>query len=128
MAVAVSAHYHAALTPYLIRAADPLSHKAGSYGGQGVWHGSYRFMENGCAVFSRKAKAPCGAMIRRILLQVGVNLALVIAIFFSGGYFAARIGAWLSDVGDGCQPAEALIWGAALLLSLPFLIAAIASS
>lgn len=37
------------------------------------------------------------AMIRRILLQVGVNLALVIAIFFTGGYFAGRIGNWLSE-------------------------------
>lgn len=32
------------------------------------------------------------AMIRKILLQVGVNLALVIAIFFADGYFAPRIG------------------------------------
>jgi CPA2 family monovalent cation:H+ antiporter-2 len=31
--------------------------------------------------------AMLAAMIRRILLQVGVNLALVIAIFFSGALF-----------------------------------------
>ncbi|MNJ53786.1 hypothetical protein D3C77_491960 [compost metagenome] len=48
----------------------------------------------------------------------------MVAIFFSGGYFAAQIGEylgeWISDVGQQ----KALIWGAALLLSLPFLIAA----
>ena len=64
------------------------------------------------------------AMIRRILLQVGVNLALVIAIFFSGGYFAGRIGDWLSEWVSDIGQQKAMIWGAALLLSLPFLIAA----
>ena len=64
------------------------------------------------------------AMIRRILLQVGVNLALVAAIFFSGGYFAYRISAWLSGWISDTGQHKALIWGAALLLSLPFLIAA----
>jgi CPA2 family monovalent cation:H+ antiporter-2 len=64
------------------------------------------------------------AMIRRILLQVGVNLALVVAIFFSGGYFAARIGEYLSEWLPDLAQQKALIWGAALLLSLPFLIAA----
>ena len=63
-------------------------------------------------------------MIRRILLQVGVNLALVIAIFFSGGYFASRIGAWLAEWVSDVSQQKAVIWGAALLLSLPFLIAA----
>jgi CPA2 family monovalent cation:H+ antiporter-2 len=39
--------------------------------------------------------AMLAAMIRRILLQVGVNLALVIAIFFAGAYFAGRMaGIW----------------------------------
>lgn len=57
-------------------------------------------------------------------MQVGVNLALVIAIFFSGGYFAGRIGEWLSEWVADVSQQKALIWGAALLLSLPFLIAA----
>jgi len=68
--------------------------------------------------------AMLAAMIRRILLQVGVNLALVIAIFFSGGYFAERIGNWLSEWVSDASQQKAVIWGAALLLSLPFLIAA----
>lgn len=50
-------------------------------------------------------------MIRRILLQVGVNLALVVAIFFSGGYFAARIGEYLQDWISDPSWQKALIWG-----------------
>ena len=64
------------------------------------------------------------AIIRKILMQVGVNLALVIAIFFAGGYFAPRISRYLQ--GWILEPSwqKGMIWGAALLLSLPFLIAA----
>jgi CPA2 family monovalent cation:H+ antiporter-2 len=64
------------------------------------------------------------SMIRKILLQVGVNLALVVAIFFCGAYFAERIGEYLSEWVDEVGQQKAWIWGASLLLSLPFLIAA----
>jgi CPA2 family monovalent cation:H+ antiporter-2 len=64
------------------------------------------------------------SMIRRILLQVGVNLALVIAIFFTGAFFAGRLSIWMQDWISDPSWQKALIWGGALLLSLPFLIAA----
>lgn len=53
-----------------------------------------------------------------------LNMALVAAIFLGSAYFVdalgARIAAWIIDV----QIQKAAIWGWALLLSLPFLIAA----
>nr|WP_272903847.1 cation:proton antiporter [Pseudomonas petrae] len=123
VAVAVSA-ITTLLTPYLIRAADPLSHTLGAivpapvarvFGLYGEWLRSIQPQGQGAVL---------AAMIRKILLQVGINLALVIAIFFTGAFFAERIGVyfsdWVSDVGQQ----KAWIWGAALLLSLPFLIAA----
>ncbi|QLL13387.1 cation:proton antiporter [Pseudomonas chlororaphis] len=123
VAVAVSA-ITTLLTPYLIRGADPLSLKLAAVmptrlsrvlGLYGEWLRSIQPHGEGALLAS---------MIRRILLQVGVNLALVVAIFFSGGYFAARIGEYLQDwIGDPSWQ-KALIWGGALLLSLPFLIAA----
>ena len=112
------------LTPYLIRAADPLSlklaavmplHMARVFGVYGEWLRSIQPRGDGALLAS---------MIRRILLQVGVNLALVVALFFCGAYFAEQLGeylsAWISDIGWH----KALICGAALLVSLPFLIAA----
>ena len=112
------------MTPYLIRAADPLSHKLAQvmpnrlsrvFGLYGEWLRSIQPQGEGALL---------AAMIRKILLQVGVNLALVIAIFFAGGYFAPRIGRYLQ--GWILEPSwqKGMIWGAALLLSLPFLIAA----
>ncbi len=123
VAVAVSA-ITTLLTPYLIRGADPLSNKlammvpgrvARVFNMYGEWLRSIQPQGEGAVL---------AQIIRRILLQVGVNLALVMAIFFSGGYFAERIGGYISEwVGDVSYQ-KALICGAALLLSLPFLIAA----
>ena len=123
VAVAVSA-ITTLLTPYLIRGADPLSMKLAAVmpkrlarvlGMYGEWLRSIQPQGEGALL---------AKMIRKILLQVGVNLALVMAIFFSGGFFAQRIGDYLQ--GWVAEPSwqKALIWGGALLLSLPFLIAA----
>ncbi|PYC23867.1 cation:proton antiporter [Pseudomonas mosselii] len=123
VAVAVSA-ITTLLTPYLIRAADPLSIRLGKVVPSRVARVLSLYGEWLRSIQPQGEGAMLAAMIRRILLQVGVNLALVIAIFFSGGYFAGRIGIWLSEwVADAGQQ-KAMIWGAALLLSLPFLIAA----
>ncbi|OPA96847.1 cation/H(+) antiporter [Pseudomonas fluorescens] len=112
------------LTPYLIRSADPLSLKIAAvmptrmsrvFGMYGEWLRSIQPQGEGAMLAS---------MIRKIILQVGVNLALVVAIFFTGSFFAARIGGYLEGWISDPSWQKALIWGGALLLSLPFLIAA----
>lgn len=123
VAVAVSA-ITTLLTPYLIRAADPLSQKLGNVVPARLARVLSLYGEWLRNIQPQGESAMLAAMIRRILLQVGVNLALVIAIFFSGGYFAGRIGNWLSEWVSDVSQQKAIIWGAALLLSLPFLIAA----
>ena len=123
VAVAVSA-ITTLLTPYLIRAADPLSQKLGNVVPSRLARVLSLYGEWLRNIQPQGESAMLAAMIRRILLQVGVNLALVIAIFFSGGYFAGRIGNWLSEWVSDVSQQKAMIWGAALLLSLPFLIAA----
>ncbi|MGY2291559.1 cation:proton antiporter [Pseudomonas sp. SDO528_S397] len=123
VAVAVSA-ITTLLTPYLIRGADPLSLKIAAvmpkrmsrvFGLYGEWLRSISPQGEGAMLAS---------MIRKIILQVGVNLALVVAIFFAGSFFAARIGRYLEGWISDPSWQKALIWGGALLLSLPFLIAA----
>ena len=123
VAVAVSA-ITTLLTPYLIRGADPLSLKIAAvmpkrmsrvFGMYGEWLRSIQPQGEGAMLAS---------MIRKIVLQVGVNLALVVAIFFAGSFFAVRIGGYLEGWISDPSWQKALIWGGALLLSLPFLIAA----
>ena len=123
VAVAVSA-ITTLLTPYLIRGADPLSLKIAAvmpkrlsrvFGMYGEWLRSIQ---------PQGEVAMLASMIRKFILQVGVNLALVVAIFFAGSFFAARIGGYLEGWISDPSWQKALIWGGALLLSLPFLIAA----
>ena len=123
VAVAVSA-ITTLLTPYLIRAADPLSIKLGHVVPRRLARVLSLYGEWLRSIQPQGEGAMLAAMIRRILLQVGVNLALVIAIFFSGGYFAGRIGNWLTEWVSDVSQQKAVICGAALLLLLPFLIAA----
>jgi CPA2 family monovalent cation:H+ antiporter-2 len=108
----------------LIRAADPLSNSLAAivptriarvFGMYGEWLRSIQPQGQGALLAS---------MIRKILLQVGVNLALVVAIFLSGAYFAERIGDYFSDWVSEVGQQKAWIWGVSLLVSLPFLIAA----
>ncbi|NWL79509.1 cation/H(+) antiporter [Pseudomonas taiwanensis] len=123
VAVAVSA-ITTLLTPYLIRAADPLSIKLAKvmpeplvrvFGFYGEWLRSIQ---------PQGQSAVLAGMIRKILLQVMVNLALVVAIFLGIAYFAGTLAEYLSAWLTSPNPQKALIWGGALLLSLPFLIAA----
>jgi CPA2 family monovalent cation:H+ antiporter-2 len=69
-------------------------------------------------------RAAIAKIIQRILLQVLINFALVAAIFLAGAYFIDGIGeqlaAWIADE----RVQKAVVWGGALIVSLPFLIAA----
>ena len=111
-------------TPYLIRGADPLARRIGALVPTGVnrilhmytaWLQSLRFVGD---------RAVIAAMVRRILLQAFVNLCMVAAIFGAGAYFARRYSEEIAQWIPFPQIANALIWGAALVLSLAFLVAA----
>ena len=112
------------MTPYLIRAADPLSLKLAQVMPNRVSRVFALYGEWLRSIQPQGEGALLAAIIRKILLQVGVNLALVISIFFAGGYFAPRIAEYLQGWVMKSSWQNGLIWGAALLLSLPFLIAA----
>jgi len=123
IAVAVSA-LTTLFTPYLIRAAEPLARRMHSAAPHGLrrtlqmytsWLQSLRFVGD---------QAVIAGMVRRILLQAFVNFCLVAAIFGTGAYLASAYMAQLSAFVPNRALANALIWGGALVLSLPFLIAA----
>lgn len=123
VAVAVSA-LTTLSTPYLIRAADPLSLKLAQsmpkpisrvFGHYGDWLRSIQPHGQGAVL---------AGMIRKILMQILVNLSLVIAIFLGSAFFANPLGEYLSVWVADPSWQKAIIWGGALLLSVPFLIAA----
>ena len=111
-------------TPYLIRSADPLAVSLGKLMPQGVSRVFSLYGEWLRSIQPQGQGAILAGMIRKIVLQVLVNLAFVVAIFLGIAFFAAQIGAWLATWIDQENLRKALIWGAALLLALPCLIAA----
>ncbi|SDJ04433.1 monovalent cation:H+ antiporter-2, CPA2 family [Pseudomonas flavescens] len=111
-------------TPYLIRSADPLALSLGKVMPQRVSRVFSLYGEWLRSIQPQGQGAILAGMIRKIVLQVLVNLAFVVAIFLGIAFFAAQIGAWLGQWLDQENLRKAVIWGAALLLSLPCLIAA----
>jgi CPA2 family monovalent cation:H+ antiporter-2 len=123
IAVAVSA-LTTLFTPYLIRAAGPLSALIGRRlpGRVARVGGLYtQWLQN---------LAPEGAgrtfwlhMVRRIVLQIALNLALVAAIFLAISYFSPSLDRWLGDWIGPVPFRHATLWGAALMASMPCLVA-----
>ncbi|SMG16602.1 cation:proton antiporter [Paraburkholderia susongensis] len=122
IAVAVSA-LTTLLTPYLIRAADPLTRSiarampdtlSNVFGMYGQWLRSLSTERGEPTLFS---------MTRRIIVQIAVNLALVAAIFLTVSYSAPQTGRvlahWLGE--ESLQ--RVVQWSVALVVALPFLVA-----
>jgi len=123
IAVAVSA-ITTLLTPYLIRASDPLARRLHILQPLAVRRILHLYTEWLQGLRLQGDRAVLAAMVRRILLQAFVNLCLVAAIFGAGAYLARRYRADIAQWIPYPAFANALIWGAALVLSLAFLVAA----
>jgi CPA2 family monovalent cation:H+ antiporter-2 len=124
IAVAVSA-ITTLLTPYLIRVSDPFLQRLVRVTPASISRTAAVYTEWLQSIRPRGDRAVLARLIRKILLQVGVNLALVAALFVAAGYFAERPRMWESvpwQVEEGIR--DTVLWLSVLLLSMPFLIAA----
>jgi CPA2 family monovalent cation:H+ antiporter-2 len=121
IAVAVSA-LTTLFTPYLIRAAGPAADALGALTPTPVARFFALYTEWLQALAHASGGGQIGAWVRRILVHVLVNFSVVVAIFLGFAFAAghAPLTDWLPDTGAR----KALLWGAACLLALPFLIAA----
>ncbi|WP_213768338.1 cation:proton antiporter [Caballeronia sp. dw_19] len=122
IAVAVSA-LTTLFTPYLIKAADPITRRiarsmpvpvANTFGLYSQWLASLSPDTGGPTLFS---------MTRRIVVQIAVNLALVAAIFLTASYAAPFATEYLSRWLPTNDAQRVALWSAALLVSMPFLVA-----
>lgn len=112
------------LTPYLIKFADPLAlslAKIMPTGWVDVFAVYTDWIKN---IRPQEDQIELTRIIKRGLVQVLINLMIVVAIFSSGAYLATTEIANLINVVAVAEVKKIIIWGLALLLSLPFLIAA----
>lgn len=111
------------LTPYLIRLADPLTARLAVATPKPVAHVFTRYAVWLEMVRPEGDRAVIATIVLKILLQVLVNCALVAAVFIAGAYFMTNIresiGTWITS--EDVQ--RSIVWGGALFISLPFLIA-----
>lgn len=122
IAVAVSA-ITTLLTPYLIKLADPLSVRASHWVPASVARLASAYSEWLQSLQPQGGQVALAQIVQRSLLQVLVNFALVAAIFLVGSHFAPMIGGYIEPFVGDVRWRKTLIWSAALLLSLPFLVA-----
>ena len=112
------------LTPYLIRAADPMTRALDAITPQPVtrFFNLYTMWLQG--IQHGHDRSQVASWVRRILVHVLVNFSIVAAIFVSGAYVAGPESGLLDRWLPVLETRKALVWGSACLLSLPFLIAA----
>lgn len=109
------------LTPYLIRIADPLTtslSKRAPAGVAQVFKIYATWLQN---IRPQGDQVVLMQTVKRTLLQIIINLALVVAIFIGGSFFAHKMPYKLFFTYANIQ--KTLIWSGALFISLPFLIA-----
>jgi CPA2 family monovalent cation:H+ antiporter-2 len=111
------------LTPYLIKLADPLSARLAASVPQRItrFFGLYTVWLKGMQ--PQGDKAVVANIVFRISLQILVNCALVAAVFVAAAYMVGSVEQnWVASISDE-QLQRAVVWGGALIVSLPFLIA-----
>lgn len=112
------------LTPYLIRLADPLSKRAADAMPAAVADVANRYT---AWLRGSRPEGDRAALIRivlRIVAQVLVNFAMTVAVFVAGIYLFGVIEMNIASSIADEQIQKAIVWGGALAISLPFLIAA----
>ncbi|MGC3963775.1 MAG: cation:proton antiporter [Rhodocyclaceae bacterium] len=122
VAVAVSA-VTALLTPYLIRLADPVSLRLARAMPRGVAKVANAYTEKLRAMRPEGERATLVRIIQRIVLQIGINFSLVVAVFLAAAFLIdggrRYVTPWISDV----NVQNTIVWGLALVASVPFLLA-----
>jgi len=112
-------------TPYQIKAADPISRRlteimpksiARVFGMYGEWLRNISPNSSAQSIYLMKQT-------RKLIMQISINLAMVVAIFLTFAWFADDLSAYLNRWIASNDIQKALIWSSALLFSLSFLIA-----
>lgn len=109
-------------TPYLIRVSDPTSNLLERVMPRKLIQLADAYTHWLQSITPEGDPAVVLKIIRRILLQVFVNLALVVAIFIGSAYAHDEVDV-VKELLNGITWSATAVWSAALLVSLPFLVA-----
>lgn len=123
IAVAVAA-ITTLLTPYLIKGADPVTAYVSRIMPAKIARVGHAYTIWLQSIQPQGDDIILAKIIRRILIHVFVNFALVIAVFVSCAYFMDVVESYVPSLAILHGLEKAVVWSGAMLVSLPFLIAA----
>lgn len=109
-------------TPYFIKAADPTTEQLAQIMPPSLQRLSFAYTNWVQSIGTHGEATILFNLVRRILLQVAVNLAIVSAIFLALAFFTSSIENFIPDWTTR-RARDAILWGIALLLAMPFLVA-----
>lgn len=121
IAVAVSA-LTTLFTPYLIKSADGLVNWFDRKAPKPLVN-SMELYTRWVGQIGNRPTNPIRAMVRRWILQMGLNAALIAAVFIAAAFIGQRPPTWLKNLGLSEQWLKATLWLAAVIFSLPMFIA-----
>lgn len=111
------------LTPYLIKSADPLSQIIARAIPEKITQSFALYRAWLQSAQPQGDRALLAGLYHKMLLQIFVNLCLVSAIFIGGRWLIGSTRLTLPEWADTVVWQKSLVWGTALVLSSPFLIA-----
>ena len=109
-------------TPYLIKFADPFTNYLGRITPSSVAQTFASYTSWIQDLQTQKEESVIRKAIKQSLLSIGINLSIIIAVFIIGSYLAHAVSLNLPFIPDP-HIEDAAIWCAALLTSMPFLLA-----
>ena len=122
IAVAVSA-LTTLFTPYLIKSADGLVGWFDRKAPKPMVDSLELYTRWVGQIGSRHTANPIRLMVRRWILQMSLNAALIAAVFIAAAFIGKRPPVWMKNLGLDEQWLNAALWLGAVILSLPMFIA-----
>lgn len=121
IAVAVSA-ITTLLTPYLIKSADGVVNRFDRVAPPALVN-TLAIYTNWVGQLGQRRPSAATKLIRRWVAQMGLNVALITAVFIAAAFVGQRPPAWLGRLGQNAPWLKAGLWLTAAILSLPMFIA-----
>lgn len=122
IAVAVSA-LTTLSTPYLIKASDPLASWLEKTAPISIKHNMDTYTEWVKNLGKGNKNNPGRKVLRKVILQISINLLLITAVFLAAIFLNQRISEFLEMFLWGIEVTKAIVWLIAMLVSFPSLFA-----
>ncbi len=111
------------LTPYLIKSSDGLVNWFDRKAPKPLVNSLELYTRWVGQIGSRQAPNVVAKMMRRWILQMGLNAALIAAVFIAAAFVGQHPPEWMKNLGLNAQWLKSVLWLVAVILSLPMFIA-----